>query len=170
MEQESLMDYLEELEELIESCKSVPFTNKVSVEREKVLDIVRDIRLSLPTELRQAQRILDERDKIVNEAKIKASNIISDAENTAQFMVSSSEIYKVAQEQSEDLMESARQSARDMRLNAMDYADELLSKTESMIREAMINMDQQHQMMDDYFSQTIDILYSNRQELRSVED
>ena len=169
MEQESLMDYLDELEELVESSKSVPFSNKVGIEKEKVFDIVRDIRLNLPNELRQAQRILDDRDKIINDAKIKASSIIDDAENTAQFMVSTHEVYKAASEQADELMETTRQSARDMRLNAMDYADDLLSKTESMIREAMINMDQQHQMMDDYFSQTVDILYANRQELRSVE-
>ncbi|MCL2350909.1 MAG: ATPase [Firmicutes bacterium] len=169
MEQESLMDYLEELEELVENSKSVPFSNKVGIEKEKVFDIVRDIRLNLPNELRQAQRILDDRDKIINEAKIKASGIIDDAENTAQFMVSNHEVYKAASEQAEQLMETTRQNARDMRLNAMDYADELLSKTEGMIREAMINMDQQHQMMDDYFSQTVDILYANRQELRGVE-
>jgi len=170
MEQESLMDYLDELEELVDNSKSVPFSNKVGIEKEKIFDIVRDIRLNLPAELRQAQRILDERDKIINEAKIKAASMVDEAEAAAQFMVSTSEIYKAAEEQSDELLEQTRQNARDMRLNAMDYADELLSKTESMIREALYNMDQQHQMMDNYFSETIDILYSNRQELRGASE
>jgi hypothetical protein len=53
-----------------------------------------------------------------------------------------------------------------MKLNAMDYADEILAKTERIIQDAMTNMNQQHQLMEQYFSQTTDILYSNRQELR----
>ncbi|MCL2461655.1 MAG: ATPase, partial [Defluviitaleaceae bacterium] len=75
-QQESLMDFLDELEELVESCKSVPFSNRVAVEKDRILDIVRDIRLNIPVELRQAQRILDEHDKIVNEANVKASSIL----------------------------------------------------------------------------------------------
>jgi hypothetical protein len=48
----------------------------------------------------------------------------------------------------------------------MDYADEMLKKTEDIIHEAMENMEVQYKMMLDYFRSTIDVLYENRQQLR----
>jgi vacuolar-type H+-ATPase subunit H len=163
---ESLLEYLDSLEDLLDSSRSMPFSSKVSVDRDKIFDIIRDIRLGLPNEIRQAQRIIEEHDKIINDAKIKAAAIIKEADNTAKMMTNNHEIYKRATEQAERVIDETKKSARDMRLNAMDYADEMLEKTEKIIQEAMASIDQQHQSMADYFTKTIDVLYSNRQELR----
>lgn len=163
---ESLLDYLDIFEDLLDNGKAVPFSNKTSVNREKMYDIINEIRLNIPNEIRQAQKIIEDHDRIINDAKTKAAAIIREAENDAKMMTNSHEIYKMATEQASEIMEEAKKSARDMRLNAMDYADEILAKTESMIREAMGNLEQQHRIMDDYFSRTVDVLYQNRQELR----
>ncbi|MDR1643382.1 MAG: ATPase [Clostridiales bacterium] len=164
---ESILEYLEMLEDFIENSRPIPFSSKVSVDREKIYDIIREIRLNLPNEIRQAQRIIEEHDKIINDAKIKASGVIKEAEGTAKMMTNSHEIFKRATEQAERAVEETKKSARDMRLNAMDYADEILAKTEKTIQEAMTNIDQQHQLLADYFTTTMDVLYSNRQELRN---
>ena len=163
---DSLMDYLDTLEDMLESSKAVPFSNKVSVEKEKFFDIISEIRLNLPHEIRQAQRIIEDHDKIINEAKTKASNTLKEAENTVKKMTNAHEISKLAAEQAENLLEETKQETRDMRIGAMDYADSLLEKTERMIQDALTNLDQQHRIMDSYFSETIDVLYANRQELR----
>ncbi|MDR1540177.1 MAG: ATPase [Clostridiales bacterium] len=163
---ESLLDYLDMLEDLLDSSKSMPFSNRVSVDREKIFDIIRDIRLNLPNEIRQAQRIIEEHDKIINDAKIKAASIVKEADGTAKMMTNNHEIFKRATEQATEVIEETKKNARDMRLNAMDYADEILAKTEKIIQEAMTNIDQQHQMINEYFAKTTDVLYSNRQELR----
>ena len=166
---DSLLDYLDILEDLVDSSgKTYPFSNKVSVEKERVFDIIRDIRLNLPNEIRQAQRIIEEHEKILNDAKIRAGTILNDAENNARIMTSSHEIHKEASEQASSMLEEARQNSRDMRINAMEYADDMLAKAEGMIREAMINIEQQFRIVDDYFAQTINIIYQNRQELRGI--
>jgi hypothetical protein len=55
-----------------------------------------------------------------------------------------------------------------MRMSSMEYADELLEKAESKIREIMTNLEKQHRAVLDYFTQTIDVLYENRQQLRNI--
>ena len=163
---DSIYDYLDMLEDILESGKAVPFSNKVSIEKGRIFDVLGDIRLNLPNEIRQAQRIIEDHDKIIADARQKAGAILKEAESTAQMMTSSHEIYKMAVAAAEEKTEDAKKAARDMRLNAMDYADEIIGKTESMVRDAQINLDQQHRILDEYFAQTVDVLYANRQELR----
>jgi len=164
---QTVQEFIEILEELIERSRNIPFTKTASIDRERAMELLNDIRLNLPEEIMHARWIEENEERILNEARLKAANVIADAERRAMAMTMDHEIYKKAEEEADMLLEDARAEARDIRLNALDYADEKIEETESMIREAMMNMDQQHKMMHDYFSQTVDILYSNRQELRS---
>jgi vacuolar-type H+-ATPase subunit H len=163
---ESLLDFLDAIEDLLDSSKSIPFSNRIQVDKERIFDIINDIRLNLPNEIRHAQRIIEDHDKIINDAKAKAANIVKDAENDAKALTNSHEIFRRANEQATDYIEETKQNARDMRLNAVDYADEILEKSETMIKETMDNMEQQFKYMSEYFTQTINVLYENRQQLR----
>ena len=163
---DSLLDYLDQIEDILDAGKSVPFSNKVSLEKERVYDVMREIRLSLPKEIRCAQKIIEDHDKIVADARTKAGSILEEAEEDAKILTNEHEIFRRANEQATDIIEESKKNARDLRLNAMDYADELLEKTEGMIRETMENMDNQFKMVNNYLSETIDVLYENRQALR----
>ncbi len=163
---DSLLDYLDMLEDLLERSKAVPFSNRISIDKERVFDLVSEMRLNLPNEMRQAQRIIEDHDKIIADAKNKAASIIKEAEHKAQELTDEHEIYKLAVEQSRELMEDTKRSARDMRLSAVDYADEILSKTENAIRDCLSNITAQYRVVEDNLSDTIEVLYSNRQELR----
>lgn len=163
---DSLLDYLDQIEDILDASKSVPFSNKVSVEKERIYDVMNEIRLNLPTEIRSAQRIIEDHERIMTEARAKASNIIKEAEEEARLLTNDHEIYRRASEQATELLEESKKSAKDLRLNAMDYADEILERTEVMVREAMDNIAEQSKLTNNYFAQTVDVLYQNRQSLR----
>ncbi|MCL2618435.1 MAG: ATPase [Defluviitaleaceae bacterium] len=163
---ESLQDYLEMLEDLIEGSKTMPFSNKVSLDKEQIFDIINDMRLNLPNEIRQAQKIIDDHDRILGDARHKAAQIVNEAEHRAQEMADEHEIYKLAVEQSKELMDDTKRTTREMRNSTVDYADDLLLKTENAIRESMNSMTLQYRAIEDSFSETIEVLYANRQELR----
>lgn len=163
---DSLLDYLDQIEDILDASKSVPFSNKISVEKERVYDVMNEIRLNLPTEIRHAQRIIEDHDKIIADARSKAASILKEAEEEAKILTNEHEIFRRANEQATDMIEDSKKSARDLRLNAMDYADEILEKTETMIKEAMGNIDEQFKLVNNYLSQTTDVLYENRQSLR----
>ena len=173
-----LLDYLDMIEDILEgSNKVVPFSTKISVEKDRIIDIISDIRLNLPTEIRKAERIIEEYDKVLREAESKAAAILREAAEDAKMLTNNHEIYRRAAEQATEIQEEAKQTARDIRLNAMDYADEILEKVEKKVLEtrdnvgqqnkiAIENIEQQSEMATDYFSQIIDVLYENRQQLR----
>ena len=72
---------LDELEEYLEGVKAVPFTNKCIADKEDILDIIKEIRLKLPDELKQAKWVKEERSRILVEAKKEADGIVKEAEN-----------------------------------------------------------------------------------------
>ena len=152
---DALRDYLDEIEEVLDKSKSIPLTGRVSVDKESIREILGEIRLHLPEDIRFAQRIVGEHDKILEDANIQAKS-----------MTNSHEVFRRASEQASDMMEEAKRSAREVRLNAMDYADEILEKAETQIRQTMENMDQQHRRVMEYYEGIIDIIYENRQQLR----
>ena len=163
---DEILDYLDQIEDILDASKSVPFSNKVSVEKERIYEVMNEVRLNLPAEIRHAKRIIDDHDKIIADARAKAVVILKEAEEEAKLLTNEYEIFRRANEQATDAIEESKKSARELRLNAMDYADEILEKTENMIKETMDNIDEQFSIVNSYLSQTIDVLYENRQSLR----
>jgi vacuolar-type H+-ATPase subunit H len=167
---DSILKYLDQIEDLLEEAKPVPFSSRVAVDKEKVFDIIDEMRLNMPNEIRQAQKIIGEHDKVLNEAKAKAQIVIKEAEEKANKLVDEHEIYKQAVEEGAEIIEESKKSARDMRLNAMDYADEILARTEEVIRETLESVQQHNNATEGYFNKTIDVIYDNRMELRGVKN
>ncbi len=169
-----LEELIIKLDDLIDSGKPVPFSpNRVSVERAAVFElidsirpIIDDIHRDLPSEIIQAKRVLSDSDKIITDARNKAKNILSSAEDEAEKLISEHNIAKAASEQAAGFVEEAKKSARELRINAIEYADEVLAKTESIIREAMDDFVKTARSTEEYLGEAIDIIYENRQELR----
>ena len=165
---DSILKYLDAIEDVLENCKTVPFSSRVSVDKEKLYAIIDEIRLNIPNEIRQSQKVVAEHDKVEADARAKANQIIKEAEEKALRLIDGHEIYKQALEEGNEIIEESKKSARDMRLNAMDYADEILAKTEEIVKEAYDNIIKQSKVTDEFITKTIDVLYSNRMELRGV--
>ena len=72
---------LETLEDILESSKGVPFTQKSIVDKEEILEIIKEKRLKLPDELKQAKWVKEERQRILLEAQKEADEIVKEAEN-----------------------------------------------------------------------------------------
>ena len=96
---------LETLEECLERAKKVPFTQKVIIDTDEVLDIVKEIRLKLPDELKQAKWVKEERGRILVEAKKEADGIVKEAENRIISMIDEHEITRKAYEQKAQIIE-----------------------------------------------------------------
>ena len=87
---------LETIEDMLENSKEVPFTHKAIIDKEEVLDIIKEIRLKLPEELKQAKVIKEEHDRIISKANEEASEIVKEAENRIISMIDEHEITRKA--------------------------------------------------------------------------
>ena len=133
----NVMKLLEFLYEELNNSSSVPLTGKRLVDVEKCLDIVSELRVTLPDDVKDAEMIVRDRDRIVKEAELQAQDIIRDAEAQFERMVSESNIVAEAQRRAQDIVNSARRQANEAKMAADDYADDLLSGLEKYLKSVL---------------------------------
>ena len=110
---------LENLEELLESGAKVPFSSKVMGDVEELREILEEIRLKIPDELKQAKWVKEERQRIIADAQEEANKMISDAQNQIVTMVDEHVITKQAQEEKEKIIENANKVAKEISVGSM---------------------------------------------------
>ena len=128
---------LETLEDLLERSKAIPFSGKAVVDKEEMLEIIKEIRLKLPDELKQAKWVKEERQRIIEEAQREADGIVKEAENRIISMIDEHEITRKAYEQKAEIIETANEMSREISKGTKDYADNVLLELESTLEEAL---------------------------------
>ena len=128
---------LETLEDMLEKSRNVPFSSKCVVDKEEILDIIKEIRLKLPEELKQAKWVKEERQRILVEAQNEADEIIKEAENRIISMIDEHEITRKAYEQKAEIIETANEMSREISKGTKDYADSILLNIESALQNAL---------------------------------
>lgn len=153
---------LETLEEMLEQSKTMPIVNKSLVNKEEVLDIIKEVRLKLPDELKQAKWIKEERNRIIQEAQKEADDIVKEAENRIISMIDEHEITKKAYEQKTQIIENANEMSREMSKSTKEYADGVLSGIENTIAGLEANME----TINLTLKNALELIQNNRNELK----
>ena len=136
-----VMKVLDEMEELIENSGRIPLTGKVIIAAEPLLESIDRIRSLFPEELRQAQWVSKERDRILTEAEQEAQQMVSKTHSEVQLLAKDTEIVKEANHQAANMLMEAQQKAVEIEQGANSYAldvlkslDENLSKVLNIVR------------------------------------
>ncbi len=146
---------LETLEDIMERSKGIPFTAKGIVDKEEVLEIIKEIRLKLPDELKQAKWIKEERGRILEEAGKEADGIVKQDENRIIPMIDEHEITRKAYEQKAEIIETANEMSREISKGTKDYADSILANLETTINNVSVTI-----------NEAIRTIENNRKELK----
>ena len=128
---------LETLEDILEKSRAIPFSSKSIVEKDEMLDIIREIRLKLPDELKQAKWVREERQRILVEAQNEADEIIKEAENRIISMIDEHEITRKAYDKKVEIIENANEMSREISNGTKEYADNVLNGVEIALQEAL---------------------------------
>lgn len=145
-----VFEILEELEEIVDRGTKIPMTGKVLVDDSQIFGLIDQMRTSLPDEIRDAQRVLHERQKILDEAKAEADHILERGKSYIEKLAGENEVSKQAQNYAEDLTRQAQNYAKEVKIGAVQYTDELLEQVEKSVVE------------------TLQALRQNREELRTL--
>jgi len=125
-----IMALIDRIEEIVDSGRTVPFSNAKMVDPDKVYEIIDEIRAQFPDELKQARWIVKERQEMLEEAEKEANRVLEEARDRAAAIASEQEIVKLAEQQAAAILDDSRNREREIRLGAEDYADEMLANLE----------------------------------------
>ena len=137
----NIEEILDTLDELLDKSWGLPLSGgRCVVDAERVRELLDDIRLNMPTEIRQAKAIVADRAEIIAIAKREAETIIHRAEERAKTLVSEQEIVKQSQEKAADIIANAQSKSNEMRYAASEFADSLLKSTEQSLSDSLANV------------------------------
>lgn len=162
---ENIEKILEQIEEILDNSPTVPFSSKIMIEKSEIYDLLIDLRLKLPNEIKQSQWVMEERNKILIEAQKDAEVTRQDAESEKTRLVNEHEVTKKAYEASEEIIENAKKVSREMRLGAKEYVDEILIDVEANINKIMTNINQGFTDLENCMVNQIEVIHHNRDEL-----
>lgn len=144
--QMSIDDLLDSLDEIIDKSWGLP-GGRTFINAEKARDIIDEIRLNMPKEIRQAKAIVADRTEIIKSAKAEAGSIIKAAEEKARLLVMQDEIVKTAQEKANEILADTLQKTKDMRIAAADFVDSILISSEDNLSKAISEIKQARQAL-----------------------
>lgn len=179
---------IEEIEEYVESCKYQPLsTTKIVVNKEELEELLRELRLKTPDEIKRYQKIISNKDAILEDAQSKSESIIAEAEEKAQQLVTQHEIMQRAYAQANDtinqanaqaqelinqanaqaqsILDSATTDANNIRFGAIAYTDELLASISQIMESTLNDAGEKYRVFINSLSSCYDVVKKNRSEL-----
>ena len=153
---------LETLEDILDKSKTLPFTDKSIVEKEQFLDIIKEIRLKFPDELKQAKWIKEERERIIEEAQKDADDIVKEAENRIISMIDEHEITRKAYDKKTEIIADANEMYREITQGTTTYVDGILANIENN----MLELGKTLSGVEMSIQNALETIQNNRKELK----
>lgn len=128
---DGILQLIDRLEALVTDGVRFPLTSKAVVDEHEFLDIIDQLRVAVPEEIKQARRVTVEKDRVIGGAQTEAEKIVSEAQERAQTMLKDNELVKSAEQQAQTIITEAQATAREIRDGADDYALQVLMGLET---------------------------------------
>lgn len=140
---------VERLESLVAAAKKLPLTNNVVLDQASILELIDQLRVSVPDEVRQAKRITEDASRITERARDEGDQVIARAQEQAAQMLEERELVKLAQERARELIEQANAEAVEVRRGADEYAAGVLIRLEGECIKALTSIKRGIDMLDE---------------------
>jgi len=147
-----VLNLIDEIEDILEDGSSIPFSGKVMVDKEEILEIIKEIRIKLPDEIKQAVWVKGERQRILAEAEKESEILRQEADRRIKSMIDESEVTKRANEQAKDIINAAQQDAKKIRLGARAYADDILAELSLKVEKVLSTISANREELKNYKS------------------
>ena len=134
MNEQHIEEMLSALYDMIQDAGGVPLaSDKCMVERDKVLDMLDEIISQLPVEIKQSKTIVESRNELIGQARREAENLIREAQEKADKLISEEAIYQETKRQCREMVQQTQTRMAELRKASNDYMDDALRRTEEAV-------------------------------------
>ena len=144
-ETHDIIELLDVLYGMVTEAWGVPLGNdKCIIERERAVEIINEIKADLPTALAEAKRLVSARDEFIGSAKREAESLRKSAEEKSRAMIEEQEVVRMAKLKSAEMIKAAETKSMELRRLASEYVEEIMSKSELGMNEALSTLRNAH--------------------------
>lgn len=135
---DDIIELLDILYGMVTEAWGVPLGNdKCIIEREKAIEIINDIKASLPSSIAESKRLVAARDEFIGNAKREAEALRKSAEEKARVLIEDQEIVRIAKARSQEMIAAAEAKSNELRRVASEYVDQIMRQTEESVGSAL---------------------------------
>ena len=172
---------IDEIEDYIDGCKYQPLSKtNIIVNKEEIDELLRELRMKTPDEIKRYQKIIANKEAILNDARSKAEALIKDAtvqttelinehEIMQQAYAQANEVVRMATTQAQEILNNATIEANGVRTSAMQYLDEMLANLENAMTTTLATTTEHYESFFNTISGYNETVKANRAELRPIE-
>lgn len=169
---------IDEIYEYVENCKpSKLYPNKVTVSKDELYDLLDALRMCAPEEIKRYQKIINNREEILGEAKAQARKIMSQAQAQTEQLLDQNELVQTAYAQAEQIVKQAEMQAQEImnqaigesdqvRTSALYYTSDLLGEAGRNIESSLKEIESKSSMLINVLKKDIEVIKGNRAELK----
>ena len=128
-----ILQLIDRLEELFNAAKAVPFTHNVVVDEDRMLELIDQMRIAIPEEVKKAQQVMAQRDRVMAQAQEEANRTLQLSRDKAEQMVQKDMIVQEAQRRADQIVSQARAEAESTRVDADNYVVDTLMQLQDQI-------------------------------------
>lgn len=132
-----ILHLIDRLEELFNESRPIPFTHNVIVDEDRMLDLIDQMRVAIPDEVKKAQQLLAQRDRILAQAQEEVNRTLALAREKSEQLVERDSIVEAAKTRSDQIIEQAHQDIFEIRKDADAYVLETLTRLEMEMDRAL---------------------------------
>ena len=132
-----ILHLVDRLEELFNNSRAIPLTHNVIVDEDKFLDIIDQMRISIPEEIKKAQEVFTKKDRFMAQAQEEATRTLQLARDKANDLVDKEILVSDAKRRADQILESARVEAENVKAGADQYAQESLLNLEHAMEQLL---------------------------------
>ena len=125
-----ILHLVDRLEELLNQSRPLPFTHNVIVDEDRMLDLIDQMRVAIPDEIKKAQQMLAQRDRLLAQAQEEANRTLAIAREKSEQLIERDAIVQAAQGRADQIVAQAKAGVENTRHEADDYVIETLTKLE----------------------------------------
>ena len=119
---------VERLEQVLAQGWRVPFTTNAVIDEDAFIDVIEQMHIAIPNEIRQAQQVIQQKERILAQAREEAERLLEHAYQQADHLIAQTDVVKRAQNSANDVIAEANKEAQDIRLGADSYAVDVLKR------------------------------------------
>lgn len=173
---------IDEIEEYIDNCKPQAFSStKIIVNKDEIDELLRELRMKTPDEIKRYQKIISNKEAILNDARTKAETLVKEAtiqtnqlinehEIMQQAYAQANEVVTMATRQAQEILDNATLEANSVRMSAMQYMDDMLANLEGIIEASSQTAVSNYDILIGNLNHYHDIIQANRAELHPSDD
>lgn len=155
---------IQQLEDLVKEAKTMPLSSSVLLNREELLELVKEMQEALPEEIRQARWVVKDREELLGKARRESETIVSRARQEQLEMAAREAVVQKANEEAERIVAEAEDEGRRVRLEAEDYVDGKLAQFESALQRIREHLEEANGAL----GRTVDQVGLGREKLRGL--